>query len=340
MEFRVVVAGMVLGLAWPVGGLAAPSLPIAPQYARNRDRAPAETVAKAAKFLADRQGSWTSHEGLVLEGWEWRVGSGGGAANISGIVGLGLLDAWEATGEAEYLVAARLRADAVAFSLKGGESPYAPDLELLARVARVDGDTERLAVARQSLDQRLEKAGGAEAEARRIVALRAGQPDLAGYDVALVAEAAAAVGRTEAAKALVRTALATSRTWLKTRGSTFGLISEGALCAAASSLGEAQAARELAVSLLASQLAGGEWRARETQATAYATRGLAAFATAFQDASAAKASARGRAWLQLTQLKNGSWADYNDFLPEPFVGEVFAPATAEALRAVVALRTP
>ena len=48
---------------------------------------------------------------------------------------------------------------------------------------------------------------------------------------------------------------------------------------------------------------------------------------------ATRAAAKGRGWLRLTQLKNGAWAEFNDYLPEPFVGTVFAPATAEQVEA-------
>lgn len=337
--FGVIAAGTVLGTA-PAGVLAAP-LSMAGQDVHHRERAPDEVVVRAARFLTDRQGAFAtgSGEAIVLDGWEWLVGSGEGASNISGVVALGLLDAWEATGDEAFFRAAEARGDLTLRALRRGDDVYATDLELVARIGRASGRLEEQTLARKGFEAKLAKAGGAEAEVARIIGLRAANLALSGYDVALLAEAGLAVGDNAAAKALLKAVRERERTWLRGGvGSTFGLISQGALLSVSSRLGQVEASRGYAVSLLALQQDDGCWRARETQATAYATRGLSAFAVAFSDGAAAKSAARGRAWLQLTQLQNGAWADYNDYLPEPFVGDVYAPATAEALRALVSQR--
>lgn len=317
---------------------ATPPLPVAVQYKQNLDETPERAVVRAARFLVERQGMWpgSAPGRVVLDGWEWLVGSGKGAPNIAGLVALGLLDAHEATGREEFLAAARARAELSAAQLRRGEEVFAPDVELVARVGRADDDAELVKLARGGLRQRIKRVGGAEQEVRRIVTLREAAPGLAGYDIAMLADAALTVGEDELARALLETAHQVEREWLRQEGSTFAIISEGALLASATRAGADELARGFAVSLLARQQPDGSWRARETQATAYATRGLALFARRYSDRTAAAAAARGRDWLRLTQLKNGSWADYSDYLPEPFVGEVFSPATAEALRAVVA----
>jgi hypothetical protein len=76
--------------------------------------------------------------------------------------------------------------------------------------------------------------------------------------------------------------------------------------------------------------ADGSWSWHTTQSTAYAVRGLARW----QEPAAQAAAGRGRHWLRLTQLRDGTWSTYNDWLPEPFVGDRIPGVTAEAMLAL------
>lgn len=318
----------------------AAQIPVADQYRTNLDGQDG-AITRGAAFLAGTQGvfpSVSNPDAIVVDGWEWISGSGKGAANVSGVVSVGLVEAYEATGDRSLLAAAVSRAEVAAQVIRDGRRPFAPDVEALARVGLLTGRTEWLALAKTEMSDRLRSVGGAEQEVARLRRARESAPELTGYEVALVADAALAAGLEREAKALVVAVCKAEDGWLKDTRSPYATVSQGALVATATRLGLASEARQMAVPLLAGQLPDGSWRLRETQPTAYATRGLAMFGRAFGDKMAVAAAERGRAWLRMTQLQNGAWAEYNDYLPEPFVGTVFAPATAEALRAVVAAR--
>jgi len=313
-------------------------LPVAIQYEANVNGSD-RSVERGAAFLAATQGvypSATNPDGVVVDGWEWISGTGKGAGNISGVVSVGLIEAYEATGEKSLLAAATSRAEIAAQLIRDGRRPFAPDIEGLARVGTLTGRSEWLALAKHAVTERLRAAGGVQGEVARLRKAREAAPELTGYEVALVADAAFAAGLEKEARELVQHVVRVSESWLRNSRSPYTVVSQGALLASATRLGLGSEARQLALPLLATQLDDGSWRVRETQPTAYATRGLALFGRAFKDQDGAAAADKGRTWLRLTQLQNGAWAEYNDYLPEPFVGTVFAPATAEALRAVVA----
>lgn len=287
-----------------------------------------EPGSRGADFLAARQGTWRSvarADAVVVDGWEWVVGSGRGAANTSGVAALGLWEAWEADGVTAWRDAAMARAGTLSGLLSRGAVLHAPDLELVARVTETSGDRATLEQVRRAIATRLEAAGGPAGEVARLTQLRGINGDLAGYDVAQLAEAAMAAGLVAEARALVMA------TYPGPGRSSFGVISLGALAAAASIVGVRDVASSAAVSLLASQGDDGAWRGGEVQATAFAVRGLALFSARFGDRAAGDSGRRGRAWLEAAQLGDGAWGD----LPGE-LAEVHASGTAEVVRALVA----
>jgi len=301
-----------------------------PAAAGAAPRAPRD-LESAGWYLAERQGASAKGDGALLRaGWSWLAARPAAAANTSGTVALALLEAARATGEPAFAEAAMARAEVVRLALRGGEEPFAPDIELLART----GDAADRDAARLFVEARIERAGGAVGEVRRLARLRAALPDLVAYDAALLADAAFASGLGAQASALVSAA---TRAWPKTPDSSHGVVSLGALLAAAALAGSDAAAR-CAVALASTQGRDGSWAVRDTQATAFATRGLALHARATGDRDAARAAARGAAWLHRTQLAQGAWASWNDGLPEPFVGALYVPQTAEAVRALALVR--
>ena len=47
-----------------------------------------------------------------------------------------------------------------------------------------------------------------------------------------------------------------------------------------------------------------------------------------------RAARRAVEWLKSTMLNKGAFASYNDYMPEPFVGQVISEVHAEALSAL------
>ena len=78
------------------------------------------------------------------------------------------------------------------------------------------------------------------------------------------------------------------------------------------------------------------WKAffKDTVMVAGSVPGLAYAVMALLNSTLSKqrrAAERGVGWLKSTMLKKGAFASYNDYMPEPFVGQVVSEVHAEAL---------
>ena len=159
-------------------------------------------------------------------------------------------------------------------------------------------------------------------------------PSLLGFDGALAIRAALAVGERVYAYQLADALVARSAQWYRpTKDLRFSLISAAALVPAMERLDTAHYACLVArfrADLTRLQTAEGSWLSNESQVTAYAVMALAKSPLAAQR----DAAKRGAVWLKSTALKAGSFATFNDYMPEPFVGEVLHEVSAEALNAL------
>jgi hypothetical protein len=200
----------------------------------------------------------------------------------------------------------------------------------LAKAAAISGRPELRAAAMEAFDRRYEYATGEEIVERWFGLRR--HPALIGFEAAAAIRAALAVGQVDKAREVAQAAVATSPRWAEgTDVNGWLTTSRGALLEALSQLGGfEQAAQDLMHHLVLTQGRGGSWSLRNTQATAYAVRGLFAHG----DEAAQAAAQKGHRWLKLTQLQDGTWATFNDLLPEPFVGDQVHEVTAEALLAL------
>ena len=125
--------------------------------------------------------------------------------------------------------------------------------------------------------------------------------------------------------------IARSGTWYRPRDDRrFTLVSTAALVSALEALDEAHYRRtidKMRARLANSQEASGAWLENETQPSAQATLAL----LYSPQAAEREAAQRGVRWLISTLLEKGSLATFNDYMPEPFVGQVFSGVNAEAL---------
>jgi len=168
----------------------------------------------------------------------------------------------------------------------------------------------------------------------RLLMIR-GESPIVGYDAALAIRAAVAVGERAKAMEIADAAVAAVPRWGEGRQDATGFLTSarGALLEALALADPGRYRRpalDLIHHLVLSADSDGSWDRRTTQPTAYAVRGL----SAWQEPAAQAAAERGRRWLRLTQLGDGTWSTYNDWLPEPFVGDRVPGVTAEAMLAL------
>jgi hypothetical protein len=286
-----------------------------------------EPLCRAVKALQAAQGDFAGPNGPSAATWEWSKG-GGAADNASGIVALALGQQAKRCGETSSLeryAKARVAVHASSQFL------FDADVESLALAAKVTGEAGYLETARSAFDRRYSGASGREIVERWRYMGRS--RELLGYDAALAIRAALAVGQEKMAGEIADAVIATPG-WAEGKDQTGHLTtSRGALLEALSMLGgegRAMARRDLVHHLLLTQSSDGSFATRNTQATAYAVRGLARSG----DESAVSAAGRGQQWLKVTQLKDGTWATFNDRLPEPFVGDRVPEVTAEVMLAL------
>ncbi|MBX5481024.1 MAG: hypothetical protein IRZ16_04120 [Myxococcaceae bacterium] len=314
LSLSVISVGMAaVGTAWA-------GQPVPKSYAENLRRSPVEQVCRASEGLIAAQ-----KEG----GWSWQRGDAREAPSISGVVAAALA----ATSARCDATAAVVRyAEAAIVRHQKGEFLYDPDVEALVGAADLTGDPRYREVAKEAFDRRYAGASGEEIVERWFMLKR--DRRLIGYDAASAIRAALAVGEREKAEDIAAAAVKSGGRWVEgwdPRG--FLTTSRGALLEALSRLGTRRFAgfqKDLADHLILTQGSDGSWEGRNTQATAFAVRGLNAYGS-----EAALTSAQlGARWLRLTQLQDGSWATFNDLLPEPFVGEVVHEVTAEVVLAL------
>ncbi|MBI3184928.1 MAG: hypothetical protein HYZ28_22540 [Myxococcales bacterium] len=319
---------LCLGLVTSCAAVAGSPAPI--QYASNLGRPVREQVCRAMRALERAQGTFPSAAGRSEASWEWTSGDGRAADNASGVVALALARSEELCGSRGAL---RRYAEARSAVHRSYGFLYDADVEALAIAAARSKDAALASLAREAFDRRHEGANGREIVERSF--LFRSEPSLVGYDAAMAVRAALAVGRLEKAREIADAALAVAPRWSEGEDP-FGYrtTSRGALLEALAML-DAKSYRPRVTDLLhhlaLTQGKDGSWAGRNTQATAYAVRGLSRWSEEFALSSAA----RGRRWLRLTQLKAGPWATYNDLVPEPFVGPVVPAVTAEVLLALV-----
>lgn len=316
--------------------LASPSLAgssgIASQYKTNLDQDSCRAMSRAADFLVAVQKP--AKQGSV--GWSWQVDRGPVSGNVAGLAALALLSANITSGEASYLAAARRYADGLVAG-KGNWSttnlPYKADIELLARLASATGNTGYRDAARAAFELIRERSPDGAREVSRIAHGRAKTPALLGFDVALAIRAATAVSERRYAYQLADAVLKRLADWYRpAKNPRFSLISVAALVGALEDLdaGHYQSRIErFRNDLVESQQPNGAWLLNETQPVAYAVMALAG-----GDPAQRAAGQKGIDWLRSTMLKKGSYAAYNDFMPEPFVGLVISEVHAEALSAL------
>ena len=306
-------------------GLAAPALggrqPVPEQYARNLRRPLEERLCEAARALARAQ---------VSSSWEWVRGSGEVASNSAGIVAAALAQSAESCGGREAL---RRFVEARAARHRAGDFLFDPDVEALALAGRLPGWDQYAAVAREAFDRRHGPATGEEIFGRLLMVR--GQSPIAGYDAALAIRAALAVGDRRKAIEIADAAVAAVPRWGEGKPDKQGFLtsSRGALLEALAMVDPARyqkPALDLVHHLVLTAGADGSWSLHTTQPTAYAVRGL----SRWREPAAQTAAERGRRWLRLTQLRDGTWSTYNDWLPEPFVGDRIPGVTAEAMLAL------
>lgn len=310
--------------------LAAPALggqqPVPAQYARNLRRPVEDRLCEAAQALARAQRDFRG----ASASWEWIAGSGQAAPNEAGLVAVALARSPDACGSRDAL---RRFAEARAAQHRAGDFLFDPDVEALALAARNLGWSEYTPVAREAFDRRYGPASGEEIVGR-LMMVRGGAP-IVGYDAALAIRAALAVGDRPKAIQIADAAVAVMPRWGERQADRQGTLTSarGALLEALAMVDPARyqrSAQDLIHHLVLSAGADGSWSGRTTQPTAYAVRGL----SRWPEPAGQSAAERGRRWLRLTQLDDGTWSTFNDWLPEPFAGDRIPGVTAEAMLAL------
>lgn len=306
---------------------------MASQYKPNIERKVCESARRAADFLVMAQ--IPSKDGGV--GWNWVLGDGSTPDNVAGLVALSLLDAYAATGEEKYLATARRYADGLverASRFSSERLPFKADVELLARLGGMPQGERYARAATALFDALRARSPDGKAEVRRIQLGRASEPALLGFDAALAIRAAQAVGDRAYAYQLADSVLAVQTDWYRPReNARFSLVSAGALSLALERLDGGhyrKAIDRLRADLLAAQQQNGAFSENETQPSAYATLSLLTGLTERER----RAGLLGLRWLKSTMLRAGAFAHYNDYMPEPFVGQVVSEVNAEVLSAL------
>jgi uncharacterized protein YyaL (SSP411 family) len=264
------------------------------------------------------------------------VGDGNPSANVAGLAALALLDAHQVSGNADYLKAATryalgLMNRMVEFS--GDNLPYKADIEFLSRLADLTKNEGYREAARKMFEVIRTKSKTGKDEVTRIADGRK-RVRLLGFDAALAIRAAHAVGEKRYAYQLADEVLQRKSSWYRlSKDPRFSLISSAALVGALQALDAGNYRKQIQrfrADLLRYQQKNGSFLVNETQASAYAAMAL----TDSTYSKQRRAAKRAVDWLKSTMLKKGAFASYNDYMPEPFVGQVISEVHAEALSAL------
>ncbi|MFN7132382.1 MAG: hypothetical protein ACK4N5_09870 [Myxococcales bacterium] len=308
---------------------------VAPQYAANLQRTDAQAASSAASFLARAQSDLAAQRGgpVLRASWAFEQKSPLAAPNAAGIVARALVTAHQRFQHDASLAAARAWGLARLEDLAADRPMFDPDVEALVALADATGDARFRKAATAAFELRHGGADGREV-VERLFLVRGDSASLVGFDAAAAVRAALAVGQAGKAREIVQALADTRERWDRATPHGFHHTSRAAVLEVALRTGHDRLASALAARLLATQERDGSWGARNTQATAYAARALGRVNVD----GAREASARAARFLRLTQLTSGGWATYNDFLPEPFVGDTVYEVSAEALLAIAELR--
>jgi len=161
---------------------------LASAYGPGKSTSPAlyDTIQEGADFLARFQnpdGGWP---------WRWNIfthpeGPGASSVNLYGITALGLVGAYNATGDPTYLAAAEKAADHLVDSVAPNQLYYQDCWFLYEYSDAAGGDADALAQAKAGLEDRLAAAGSTDAGdvAQWAFTSRTTRP-WAGYDLAPV----------------------------------------------------------------------------------------------------------------------------------------------------------
>ena len=285
-------------------------------------------VLQGAHYLLELQGASSSDPR-----WEFDVGSGSVSDNYGGIVAQALLEAFRATKE-DYLRQAALayaeHLEASSLNKKGAFKIYLSDVEFMVSLSRVTGQEqyEKWAKRWSKTEVSVKKTVAKLVTARRL------SPGLIGFDGAIAIRAALALGDRPRAQSLASEILKHHTTWNvpTLKQIYYAVVSKGALLEALSFLGgHEKDCERLAKSLVKEQDKNGAWLTNETQATAYALRGLAAHTSKAGEKSLRKALG----WLRNSQLSTGAWPVYNDQVAEVLAGSNNSEVHSEALIALI-----
>jgi uncharacterized protein YyaL (SSP411 family) len=302
------------------------------QYQPNLEMGVCKAMTRAADFLLKVQKPGEDGE----MGWSWVVGEGNPSANVAGMAALALLDAHQVSGNADYLKAATryalgLMNRMVEFS--GDNLPYKADIEFLSRLADVTKNDGYREAARKMFEFIRKKSPKGGDEVARIADGRK-RMRLLGFDVALAIRAAHAVGEKRYAFELADEVLNRMSSWYRlSKDPRFALVSSAALAGALQTLDAGHYRKQIhkfRSDLLRYQQKNGSFLVNETQPSAYAIMALMDSSYSRQR----RAARRAVDWLKSTMLKKGAFASYNDYMPEPFVGQVISEVHAEALSAL------
>jgi hypothetical protein len=216
----------------------------------------------------------------------------------------------------------------------GDNLPYKADIEFLSRLADVTKNDGYREAARKMFEVIREKSPKGGDEVARIARGRKRAMRLLGFDVALAIRAAHAVGEKRYAYQLADEVLQRMPAWYRlSKDPRFALVSSAALASALRAVDAGHYRKQIQrfrADLLRYQQKNGSFLVNETQPSAYAVMALMD-STYSRQRRAAKRAVK---WLKSTMLKKGAFAAYNDYMPEPFVGQVISEVHAEALSAL------
>lgn len=311
----------------------AAAIPLPAQYAERLKAPTAEAVRAAAGFIVAAQRDLAAPEkaGTLSATWPFERGGTTAAPNAAGIVSRAVVAGYALTRDEASKAAALAWGNARTADLAAGRLLFDPDVEGLAVLAQVTGEARFAKAAKDAWAWRHSGAGGREI-VERLFLLRKGAPSLVGYDAANAMRAALAVGDGSKAREIADALAETEKRWNVSDPHGFHLTSRAAVLEVLERLPAGLPLRgSLRSQVLGSQGRDGSWGLRTTQATAYSVRALRAVGSS----EAQAAVERGVRFLRSTQLASGGWATFNDYLPEPFVGETVYEVTAEVILALV-----
>lgn len=305
---------------------------VASQYEAGFNQDVCQAMSRAADFLVAAQKPSKN----TKVGWSWRVDDGPVSRNIAGLAAKALLSAHLVAKDPKYLRTARrygdgLLVDRTKWSVDN--LPYKADVEFLALLADATGEAGYGDAARDAFALIEARSPSGKDEVARIASGRVNTPALLGFDTALGIRAALAVSERSYAYEMADEVIRLVDDWYAPQKDLrFSILSAAALTRALSDLDTGRYSgiiRRFRKDLQSFQKPNGSWLSNETQPSAYAIMALVD-GTPSEQAMGLK----GVRWLKSTMLKKGSYALYNDYMPEPFVGQVISEVNAEALEAL------